>query len=122
MSNILKFIISGFLLTACTTAADYQATLNTWMGHDITTLTNSWGYPTRSFQAPNGNTVYVWQGSSSITLPSNTTTTYQAIGNTVQANSTTTQGENLNFYCETMFEVNSDNRIIKWTYSGNRCY
>ena len=46
----------------------YARILDSWMGSNINDLTRTnWGYPTRSFTAPNGNTVYEYARSSTRT-------------------------------------------------------
>lgn len=109
------------LLSGCATSAKYNAILDTWMGHDVNELVNSWGYPQNSFKAPNGNTVYVYGSSGSYTMPTQTNTTYNVVGNTVYGNSYTTGGQTLNFWCRTFFEVNDQNIIVNWRWEGNNC-
>jgi hypothetical protein len=120
LRNIV-FIILVVLISACATTAKYEAILNTWVGHDVNELVNSWGYPQNSFKAPNGNTVYVYGSSGSYTMPTQTNTTHNVIGNTVYSNSTTTGGQTLNFWCRTYFEVDDSNKIVTWRWEGNRC-
>lgn len=109
------------LLSGCATSAKYNAILDTWMWHDVNELVNSWGYPQNSFKAPNGNTVYVYGSSGSYTMPTQTNTTYNVVGNTVYGNSYTTGGQTLNFWCRTFFEVNDQNIIVNWRWEGNNC-
>lgn len=120
----LRVLIIGIVMLAlagCATSAKYNAVLDTWMGHDINELVQSWGYPINSFKAPNGNTVYVYGNSSSYTMPTQTNTTYNVVGNTVYGNSYTTGGQTLNYWCNTFFEVDEGNVIINWRWEGNRC-
>lgn len=114
-------IVAFSLLTGCATTANYEKILDTWVGSDANKLVNSWGYPQSSFEAPNGNTVYVYGSSGSYTMPTQTNTTYNVIGNTVYGNSTTTGGQTLNFWCRTYFEVNRSKRIVTWRWEGNNC-
>ncbi|MBU2952736.1 hypothetical protein KO499_02940 [Marinobacter sp. F3R08] len=119
--KILFLVVTVVFLSACATTAKYEEILKTWVGSDINHLVASWGYPQNSFEAPNGNTVYMYSSSGSYTMPTQTTTTYNAIGNTVYGNSTTTGGQTLNFSCRTYFEVNDSDRIVSWRWQGNNC-
>ncbi len=68
---------------------------------DVNALTNSWGYASYSFVAPNGNTVYVYEDRASITNE------YGAVV--------------MSFSCRTFFEVNSVDTIVNWRWEGNDC-
>jgi hypothetical protein len=95
--------------------AKYEAKINSWIGADINKLIESWGYPESSFEAPNGNKVYVYSQDSSYTTPMvtnvnpSTHTAYTYGGRTVQR------------LCNTYFEVDSTGKIIKCTWKGNYC-
>lgn len=114
-----------FLTAGCATTAKYEAVLDSWMGHDINELINSWGYPDGSFDHPNGNKVYAYSSSGSYIMPTtyNTQSTYTGVGNTIYGNSYITGygGQTLNFWCKTFFEVNSSNKIVNWRWEGNNC-
>lgn len=121
MHKVTFIFAAAIFLSACATTAKYEATLNSWLGHSANELVNSWGYPISTFEAPNGNTVYVYSSSGSYTMPTNTNTTVNVYGNTAYANSTTTGGQTLRFWCHTFFEVNSRKEITKWSWRGNNC-
>jgi len=114
-------ILLSLLTNACATTANYEKILESWVGSNVNDLVNSWGYPTSTFKAPNGNTVYSYSSSGSYTMPTNSTTTYNAYGNTLYGNTTTTGGQTLNFSCQTYFEVNDGNVITTWKWKGNNC-
>ena len=118
-------LLALLLLAGCATTAKYEAKLNSWVGADANSLVNSWGYPKSSFDAPNGNKVYVYQNAGSITMPTTyqTTANVTSYGNTAYGNATTNVygGQTLNFWCKTFFEVDSTNRIVRWRWEGNRC-
>ena len=116
---ILALIV--VLIVGCATTKKYESVLDTWLNSDINSLIESWGYPDNSFEAPNGNMVYVYSRSGQVTLPSQTTSNYNIYGNTVYGSSTTTGGQTIKLGCTTFFEVNQGNRIIKYRYEGNNC-
>jgi hypothetical protein len=125
MRRMTAVLVVVLLSSGCATTAKYEAVLNTWLNNDINALTNSWGYPSGSFIAPNGNKVYVYQRGGSFTMP----TTYQTqanvygYGNMAYGTATTNVygGQTLTFWCRTFFEVDSSNRIVKWSWQGNNC-
>lgn len=110
---------------ACATTAKYEASLNTWVGQPAQSLVNSWGYPTSQMTAPNGNTVYIYNRSGSIVMPTTTTTNAQVsgYGNTAYgtATSTTYGGQTITMSCATYMEIDSSQRIVNWHYQGNSC-
>ena len=119
--RVIILAIFLVILTGCATSAKYNAILDSWMGKDVNNLVNSWGYPQNSFKAPNGNTVYVYGHSGSYTMPTQTNTTHNVVGNTVYSNSQTTGGQTLNFWCRTFIEANEQNIIVNWRWEGNNC-
>ncbi len=104
-------------LIGCATVRGYETILNSWIGHDINDLVNKWGYPD-SFIAPDGNKVYVFSNSRSFRRPMYTSMGYDAFGN---ATATTTGGGTATSWCKTYFEVDQNNKIIKWRWEGNSC-
>ena len=121
MYRLIVVILSALFISACTTVANYQKVLNSWVGHNVDELVGSWGYPANTFKAPNGNTVYAYNSSGSYTMPTNTASTYNIYGNSVYGSSTTTGGQTLNYWCQTFFEVNEKNIITTWSWKGNNC-
>ena len=121
MYRLSLVILLMLFLSACATTANYEKVLGTWVGNDVDVLVGSWGYPAKSFKAPNGNTVYAYSSSASYTMPTNTTSDYNLYGDTVYGNTTTTGGQTLNYWCNTYFEVNEQNIITSWSYKGNNC-
>lgn len=59
---VLLFVI----MFGCATSAKYAGICNSWIGKDINSLIDSWGYPQNIYELPNGNKMYVfvktWQG------------------------------------------------------------
>lgn len=107
--------------TSCATTAKYEEKLKTWLGHSVDELVNSWGYPANSFEAPNGNKVYVYSSSRSHTSSTHTTSNYNVYGNTIRGNSSTTGGKTRTFWCQTFFEVDTNNIIVRLSWKGNNC-
>lgn len=119
-------LAAAFLaLQGCASTDKYNEMLDTWIGADINKLVDVWGYPQNTIEAPNGNKVYVYNQSSSYQLPEvKTTTSNHAIsGNNISGTSTSysTGGVAVNQQCTTYFEVDDNNKILKWTWKGNNC-
>lgn len=90
----------------------YSDVIKSWNGHHIDKLQYKWGYPQQSFVAPNGNKVYVYSREATHTSPTYTTpiTNYRIYG-----------GKTSIHYCNTYFETNNNETIVKGSYEGNAC-
>lgn len=117
-------MLATLSVAGCATEAKYKTALNTWPGRPAQDLVNSWGYPDSQMTAPNGNTVYVYNRSSSIVMPTTTTTNAQATsyGHSAYgtATSTTYGGQTINMSCSTYFEI-ANATVVSWHYQGNAC-
>tara|TARA_R110000803_G_C11989469_1_gene321887 strand:- start:39721 stop:40086 length:366 start_codon:yes stop_codon:yes gene_type:complete len=118
----MKKLIILFLLASCATTAKYEKILDSWVGHTTTELSADWGYPSGSFKAPSGNTIWIYSSSSAVAMPTYTTTnvTPNYVGG-YNANSTTSGGGIMNLNCMTYFESNDNQRIVSWSWKGNSC-
>jgi len=111
-----KLIVALCLLSsACASSKMYNQKVSSWIGHDVNELTQVWGYPSSSFVAPNGNTVYAYQRTAQGKVPYYTTPNGFAYGNY------TFGGQSTDWYCLTYFEVNSEKIIIQSRWEGNLC-
>lgn len=109
--NILSFLPIGCSWQSAQINR-YSDSIKTWNGHPIDKLQYRWGYPQQLFIAPNGNKVYVYSREAIHTSP----TWITPIGNyKIFGGKTTTH------YCNTYFEVNNNETIIKSSYEGNAC-
>ncbi|MEO6699324.1 MAG: hypothetical protein ABIR53_06520 [Paraperlucidibaca sp.] len=124
MTRLLLLVISLALLSACTTRERYEARINTYVGKPISVVMDDWGYPSGSFDAPNGNTVYTWDKQSSYTsAPSVQTGVFTGTGSGgggfftgfgFGSNTVTRR-------CQTYFEVDKQKVILRWRTQGNDC-
>ncbi|QQR89551.1 MAG: hypothetical protein IPJ88_15345 [Myxococcales bacterium] len=124
-SNVLAIAI-GLILTCCATTANYEKTLNSWKGSHVDSLVSAWGYPYAINQAPNGNKLLVYHRSNTVEMPQygpNETATYKynSYNNTVQEERYSHPKQTVTYYCTTYFEVDLNNSIVRWSYSGNNC-
>jgi len=121
MRNWLFILLISVVLFSCATTENYEKNLNSWLGVNIDNLVNQWGYPTHSFEAPNGNKVYVYEYSSTGRLPTYTTIQEYNYGYYTQYRATTYGGQVITYWCRTFFEVDKSNIIIRWRWEGNNC-
>ena len=119
----MRFFII-FLLASCAhpTVSGYKNLCESWVGNTETSLVDSWGYPTRTFNAPNGNKVHYYGASSSYKTPTkiNTRSTHTGYGN-YSHRSNVTGGNVINYICNTYFELNDLGIIISYKFNGNSC-
>ena len=115
------FIILPFII-GCATTPDYSSEkysqmCQTWVGQNIDNLIERNGYPTNSFIAPNGNTVYVYSYSN-VAYFQMPIQSFPVFGQAIHMGGHTVP---ITRYCITYFETDSDNIIIKWRWKGNAC-
>ena len=94
--------------------------MTSWEGATLDQVISQWGYP-HGQQKFAGRTIYIWDRNTTLTLPATTSGTVNFIGNTAYINTTTTGGGTSNWSCRRTLEVNNDNIVISWQWSGNNC-
>ena len=117
MKLLLVLITSTIVLFGCATTEKYGQILDSWVGSYIGELTNSWGYPEKSFDAPNGNKVYVYSNSGIYTKRIKRNSTY--VGNSSQ--NYVSAGYTKTLSCTTYIEIDSSGKIVSWRWEGNSC-
>lgn len=128
MKPIRVLILSCFfaMTAGCATGEKTEATMKSWLNHNVNELVASWGPPESSVQLPGGNVIYTWTSGGSWTSPTRTTTTASVTGagNTVfgNAQTTTTGGHTFNFVCQMSFTVSETGQIVSYNWQGNDCY
>jgi hypothetical protein len=121
MKTLTTLILIVFL-SGCATQAKYHRAVKSWTGLDASELIHAWGYPDATIQAPNGNTVYIYGKSNSVTLPSQTSVTGSATPwGSFSGSAITTGGQTVNYACNTYFEINNNDAIVSVSYKGNGC-
>ena len=118
----IRLVVLAFLATlaflSCAsvpTEENYQKIPDSWLGSNINSLVDSWGYPTGELKAPNGNKVYYYENSDTVRRPS--VTTY----NSLLRGYVTTGGGDAAYWCRTFFEVDDSGKILRWRHEGNSC-
>ncbi|HXZ92071.1 MAG TPA: hypothetical protein VEG36_04245 [Burkholderiales bacterium] len=82
-------------LAACTGIPNEEAfryKLNNWIGHDVNDVIVAWGPPSKTYGAPNGNTIYTYK-----------------------------RGEPLADTCVVDLTVGPAKKVTGWRYSGTTC-
>lgn len=120
--RLLIALSMSALVSGCATRERYEAQLQTYVGSNISSVIDAWGYPSGSFEAPNGNLVYVWDRQSSYTSPPSYQTTIITGRNGIGYGTTLGfPGQTYNLRCQTYFEVDKAKTILKWRTQGNDC-
>ena len=100
------------------TTEGYEQVLNSWVGADADLLLRAWGSPNATFPMTDG-TLWTYSRASSYRTNIYSTTTYNSL--TDSLHTTTTGGDTINLRCQTEFEIDGSNRIVRWRWSGNSC-
>ncbi len=94
--------------------------MDSWIGYPIDHVIKNFGYPDEEKNIA-GKRLYYWYDSSSTYIPPTTTSTVTPSLYTSTVSSFTSGGYNVNKYCNKIFEVDNDNKVISWQYKGNAC-
>ena len=69
MKQLIGLFAMVLVLSGCASRERYETELQGYVGKPISVVMDSWGYPSGSFEAPNGNLVYVWDKQSQYISP-----------------------------------------------------
>ena len=119
MKKFFGLIVLLFGLTPCSgglSGGVMNKIMESWEGSQITEAINQWGYP-NSQQEIAGKKLYVWDRT--VSGPSSSTSTGTITGNSVSILTNTLGGGSWN--CRRILEVNDNEKIISWQWSGNNC-
>lgn len=126
-------IIFTLSLVGCATNQSYidktNQNVGSFQGHNIQEVVNQIGYYSRSFQSPDGKTVYAWETSRSAVLPQ----VNQNVNNSsgfVSGNQAYVTGTSQSYqmggipitrWCNAYFKVDENQTVIDWQWQGNGC-
>lgn len=131
-STILVLILAFAGFSGCATTERYNATLKTWVGRDVDSLIQKWGYPEQEKNSPNGNRVLIYVSEKTVTLPDyenpyepDSVSTYEYNRHTSSVEQKTYNKRNqppqtLYYSCTTFFEI-KNNLIVRTSSKGNNC-
>jgi hypothetical protein len=121
MSKLFQLVCACLLLGGCATSANYQKTLNAWVGEDDSVLIAKWGKPYKTYQV-NEFTYLVYVTSGEVSSPG----LYSDAQNTVVGTSIF-GGANgwipsLTFWstCQTTFEIQKG-KVVTFEFKGPDC-
>ena len=114
MKKVLWHSVLLLICGGCVSSEKYSAAMDSWLGADVNKLVDSWGYPDNTLKIANGNTVYIYNRSTSYTTP-------VTVVNPVYGTSYASGGQTVNLDCQTFFEVDKNNQIVNWQWKGNNC-
>lgn len=121
MTRLLLFILM-LAGTGCATRERYESQLQQWVGANISAVMDAWGYPSGSFEAPDGNLVYVWDRQEAYEYdPGFTTGIYGGHGRYGSAFGFGIGTQTRLLRCQTYFEVDKKKTILSWRTQGNDC-
>ncbi len=103
--SILLIFVSVIPASAIKVKSVMQTLMESWVGENINTVIDRWGYPSDS-KVVAGRNLYYWKKEAE--------TMYNTIGN-----STLAYGSKLT--CSMIFETDANDIIIKGQYEGNNC-
>lgn len=120
----LSALILGIFIPLCGCATTYSKAeikniLDGYIGQNISVVVDKIGYPSETFVAPNGNTVYMYLKTGTYQSPQFTNYNYNAYTKT--AYSTSFGGGTHSVYCKIHFETDENKAVVKWSYEGNSC-
>lgn len=122
MTRLLLLLISLAVLSGCATRERYESRINTYVGKPIAAVMDDWGYPSGSFEAPNGNTVYTWDKQSTYNRsPSVQTGIFTGTGGGGFFTGFGFGNDTVTRRCQTYFEVDKQKVILRWRTQGNDC-
>ena len=109
------YVLFSVFLTGCAARYNIQMTgvVESWMGHNVKEVIESWGPPSTVYDEPPNLKVYAWHSQQSFTLSGDVQTIDYGSGvkqQTVHPGRTITK----NHY--KMFWVNPDGVIVKWKF------
>ncbi len=114
-------------LSGCATRERYEAEIQTFQGQPIAAVMERYGYPSGSFEAPNGNTVYVYDRQAAYFSPPVVTTSVfggrHGVGFGTGIGFGLGGGRLNELRCQTFFEVDKspEKRVLTWRLQGNDC-
>ena len=118
---LLVLVFMFFVLPVCAGTREFmEKALNSWVGYNINDVISSWGFPTEEKTIANRH-IYTWNRAWSQYVPQQTHTTFNPNYFNPTANSYTTGGYSVNYYCNKTIEVDDKNNVISWSWEGNAC-
>lgn len=119
------WVVGVMALVGCASMGNYQTTVDSWYGSPAQDLFSSWGYPDITERAPGGHRLYVYNTTDNASqlapdFPGRSFTMSEE-GNMLAPEVIAEKKAKAGVICQTTFEADRSNRIIKATYDGPSC-
>lgn len=119
----LRAAFAAILVSACATTANYERTLNSWIGQSESALVAAWGPPSGVYVAPDGSRILTFNDARSLNVPGSAPSyRITTAGNAVYATPYGGRSAiNMDLYCQTHMTVRNG-IVASWSWEGNDCY
>ena len=97
-----------------------ETCLNSWLGYTIDDVIAVWGYPSDERTIAGKHLLY-WTYSSDIYIPQSSYSNVNKSYNSANVYTSTYGGYTITEVCNATLEVDDNNKIIKWEWSGDGC-
>lgn len=121
MSKLLQLVCAVLLLAGCATSANYQKTLNAWVGEDEAVLVTKWGKPQKTYQV-DGFTYLVYVTTGEVSSPGLMADSQNTVVGTSIFGGANGWIPSLTFWstCQTTFEIQK-NKVVSFEFKGADC-
>jgi hypothetical protein len=114
--NPLVLVCSTVLAACSGGAGTMDSIMSSWDGAPLDAVIAQWGYPEQE-QTIAGHHIYRWFTTKNFAVPATTTATATRTGFIA----TTTGGGTITGQCVRTIEVDAQNVVTHWEWSGNNC-
>ncbi|HYF97689.1 MAG TPA: hypothetical protein VD770_01770 [Coxiellaceae bacterium] len=125
MSRQIWIGLLSLALVSCASTGNYQTTVESWYGAPAQDLFSSWGYPDITERAPDGHHLYIYKTTDNASQPApdfpGRSFTMTEAGDKLDPEYIAEQKAKAGVICQTTFEADRSNHIIKVNFEGPSC-
>jgi hypothetical protein len=121
MNKFFSLVCALLVLAGCATSANYQKTLNAWVGEDESALVAKWGKPDKTYEV-DGFTYLVYTRSGEVSSPGINTESQNTVAGTSIFGGANGWIPSLTFWssCQTTFEIQKG-KVVTFEFKGADC-
>lgn len=121
MKILIPVLCALLVLAGCATSANYQKSLNAWVGEDESALVAKWGKPNKSYDV-DGFTYLVYTTSGEVSSPGINTDSQSTVAGTSIFGGANGWIPSLTFWssCQTTFEIQKG-KVVAFEFKGADC-
>ncbi len=123
MKKVMVLCLTTLIFSGAVGAAGMDSTmkavLNSWVGQNINTVIDKWGYPSEE-KTIAGRKLYYWRQDGTFYAPTETSGTVNTYGNTSYINALSYGGAQ-SVSCTRILEVDSEEVVKTGQWQGNNC-